>query len=40
MIGGVVVNFLAAILIFWLLLFKYGETYMSGKWCKTWAILS
>src|SRR5512147_1654969 len=27
MIGGVLVNFLAAMLIFWLLLFAYGEQY-------------
>jgi regulator of sigma E protease len=28
MIGGVVVNFIAAIVIFWMLLYKYGESYI------------
>jgi regulator of sigma E protease len=31
MIGGVLVNFLAAMLIFWLLLFAYGEQYVPVK---------
>lgn len=31
MIGGVVVNFLAAMLIFWLLLYAYGEQYVPVK---------
>lgn len=34
MIGGVVVNFITAILLFWLILFKWGETYIPAENAK------
>jgi regulator of sigma E protease len=34
MVGGVVVNFITAILLFWLILFKWGETYIPAENAK------
>lgn len=34
MVGGVVVNFITAIILFWLILFKWGETYIPAENAK------